>query len=341
MNPAEFMLQLATKSETGSECTNRYKKISNDVVSIERERHATGMLDAKSEHVQPLIKFVSQPVTWCRKAGQEFSILCERSFLQQRGWKVDPFPIAQMLLISVLMGCVWFQLPHEEDRIEERLSSLFYLRSFLTVTPLFQILRLFVVERDVIRKEQANGTYRLLFYFLAKTISELPLDLTYPALAFTIFYFMTGMQATASALFGFWGVLSLTIMASQSLGLFMSCALGDLKHSILCGSTLTSVFALLGGYYVKFQNISVSVRWLQYLMFPKYAYTLFAVVAFEDAQTYTSDASDSVISLQTILKQNQLDDFSSTTCVLVLVGMIVAFRSFAFFALRRNINVPS
>ena len=58
-------------------------------------------------------------------------------------------------------------------------------------------------ERVVINRERSNGAYRLSAYYLAKTLSELPLILVRPSIFIIITYWTVGMNGLAS-FFGFW-----------------------------------------------------------------------------------------------------------------------------------------
>jgi hypothetical protein len=67
---------------------------------------------------------------------------------------------------------------------------MFFYTMHWSFTPLFNALAAFPSERRVILKERASGSYRLSAYFMAKSASEVPLELFYPLLCTTVFYWM-------------------------------------------------------------------------------------------------------------------------------------------------------
>jgi len=75
----------------------------------------------------------------------------------------------------------------------------------------------FPQERAMLNKERAVDMYKLSAYFLARTTSDLPLDLFLPVIFMVIVYFMAGLKATATHFF--LGVLTvfLSIIAAQVL----------------------------------------------------------------------------------------------------------------------------
>ena len=58
-------------------------------------------------------------------------------------------------------------------------------------------------EKVVVNKERLSGSYHLSAYYLAKTLSELPLLLTLPSIYITITYWAAGMNGWAG-FFGTW-----------------------------------------------------------------------------------------------------------------------------------------
>ena len=66
----------------------------------------------------------------------------------------------------------------------------------------------------MIGKERASGSYHLSAYYLAKTISELPILFILPSLYIVIVYWAAGLNSVAS-FFGSWFVLILNCFVGQ------------------------------------------------------------------------------------------------------------------------------
>ena len=66
----------------------------------------------------------------------------------------------------------------------------------------------------MISKERRSGVYHLSAYYLAKTVSELPLVLLQPSLYLIISYWIVGLNGPA-AFFGTWFVLVTNSIAAQ------------------------------------------------------------------------------------------------------------------------------
>ena len=69
-------------------------------------------------------------------------------------------------------------------------------------------------ERGVISKERSAGSYRLSAYYIAKTVSELPLQIIMPTLFYTYIYWMTGLGGVTK-FFMTWPMLLLATITGQ------------------------------------------------------------------------------------------------------------------------------
>lgn len=67
----------------------------------------------------------------------------------------------------------------------------------------------------MLNKERAADMYRLSAYFLARTTSDLPLDLILPVMFLVIVYFMTNLNRSVAPFFLTILVVFLSIVAAQ------------------------------------------------------------------------------------------------------------------------------
>lgn len=92
---------------------------------------------------------------------------------------------------------------------------LFFIAVFWGFFPVFTAIFTFPQERAMLNKERAVDMYKLSAYFLARTTSDLPLDLFLPVIFMVIVYFMAGLKATATHFFLSMLTVFLSIIAAQ------------------------------------------------------------------------------------------------------------------------------
>lgn len=92
---------------------------------------------------------------------------------------------------------------------------LFFIAVFWGFFPVFTAIFTFPQERAMLSKERAADMYRLSAYFVARTTSDLPLDLILPVLFLIIVYFMAGLRMDAGSFFLTMLTVFLCIIAAQ------------------------------------------------------------------------------------------------------------------------------
>lgn len=92
---------------------------------------------------------------------------------------------------------------------------LFFIAVFWGFFPVFTAIFTFPQERAMLNKERAADMYRLSAYFVARTTSDLPLDLILPVLFLVVVYFMAGLRMNACSFFLTVVTVFLCIIAAQ------------------------------------------------------------------------------------------------------------------------------
>lgn len=83
---------------------------------------------------------------------------------------------------------------------------------------MFTAIFTFPQERAMLSKERAADMYRLSAYFVARTTSDLPLDLMLPVLFLLVVYFMAGLRMNVNAFVLTQATVFLCIIAAQVCG---------------------------------------------------------------------------------------------------------------------------
>lgn len=96
-----------------------------------------------------------------------------------------------------------------------QVGLLFFISVFWGFFPVFTAIFTFPQERAMLSKERESNMYRLSAYFVARTTSDLPLDLILPLLFLVVVYFMAGLRLRAESFFLSVLTVFLCIVAAQ------------------------------------------------------------------------------------------------------------------------------
>ncbi|XP_078373196.1 uncharacterized protein LOC144656827 isoform X2 [Oculina patagonica] len=228
--------------------------------------------------------------SWATSFWTQFTVLLQRTFKQSKPEILSKLNFTQHLLLALIVGLIWFQLPYKEESIVDRYSLLFFCVVYWNFTTLFGSLVSFPNERTVVNKERAAGYYRLSAYYLAKLFSELPLVILQPTLFLIIVYWMAGLNRS-EAFLGMLFVLLLTALTGQSVGLCIGATVMDFKKSIVCAAIYGLTCMLLGGFYQK--HIPPWLSWFQYAAVITYSYDAVLGIEFANSPTFSCSEVDS------------------------------------------------
>jgi ATP-binding cassette subfamily G (WHITE) protein 2 len=136
----------------------------------------------------------------------------------------------------------------------------------------------------VVNKERSSGSYHLSAYYLAKTISELPLILLLPSIYMVIVYWAAGLNGWSS-FFGSWFFILCSGFMAQSLGLFISATVTNRSTAITMAALAVLTSMLLGGFYVRV--LPFWLDWAKNLSFVTYGYDALLQLEFTDNRRFT------------------------------------------------------
>ncbi|XP_058204360.1 ABC transporter G family member 22-like isoform X2 [Rhododendron vialii] len=343
MNPAEFLLDLANgnindvsiPSELedkvqmeNSEAETRNGKPSPAVVhEYLVEAYETRVADdEKKKLMVPLpieeelkSKMHTSKREWGASWWEQFSILFRRGLKERRHDYFSWLRITQVLTTAVILGLLWWQSDSDSPKdLRDQAGLLFFISVFWGFFPVFTAIFTFPQERAMLNKERAADMYRISAYFVARTSSDIPLDLLMPVLFLVIVYFMAGLRKSAGPFFLTMLTVFLCIVAAQGLGLAIGATLMDLKRATTLASVTVMTFMLAGGYFVK--NVPVFISWLRYLSFNYHTYKLLLKVQYGNI----TPAVDGV----------KIDSCLTEVCA--LLAMVVGYRLLAYLSLRRR-----
>ncbi|XP_066295926.1 uncharacterized protein [Branchiostoma lanceolatum] len=277
----------------------------------------------------------------------QYRVLTQRNFLQLRPKMLSKWNFIQTFGIGLIIGLMWFQVPHSEERIMDVGGVLFFCVMYWGFVFVMDALSAFPMELVVLNKERAAGYYRLSAYYLAKLTSELPLTLLLPSGFLTLCYWMAGLSSVGP-FFATWAVLMLSSLAGQSLGLFISAACLDFQRAVTVASIFMMGSSLLGGFYTT--QVPHWLAWVKYSSFMNYAFHGMLLIQFTPDNPFscappatsafelcrsnsTLNGTVPVLPSEAILGGLKVD-LPLYTDIAMLVAFIVVFRALAYVILR-------
>ncbi|XP_033641796.1 ABC transporter G family member 14-like isoform X1 [Asterias rubens] len=209
---------------------------------------------------------------WPTTFLDQLRTLTRRNFRQSRDVFLSKFLFIKNILLAVVVGLLWFQTQHEEQRINDIRGFYFFGLVYWGFESMFMVMNAFPAERAVVNKERLSGAYRLSAYYLSKMLSELPLVLIMPSIYYIITYWMAGLNSSPLSFLASWCALLVNVLVGQSIGLTISASAPSIQEAVITVSLFMLTTLMLGGFYI--EQLPVWLEWSSYLSYTFYIFTL-------------------------------------------------------------------
>ena len=203
----------------------------------------------------------------------QLKLLLSRTLKQQRGERLTLVAAVLTFTYSFFTSLFWWRIPDDTNRIYERNSLLFFMLIAQSNQVVIGSMQTFSRESNLLSRERAKKMYRVLPFFIAKTLSDMTNNVLLPMLYGMIVYWTANLRPTAAAFFMFLLSYYLTMSTAQSMGLFLSIAIPNTQIALILAPAITLFFMILGGFYIPLSNIHVGIRWATWLSFARYGYS--------------------------------------------------------------------
>lgn len=200
----------------------------------------------------------------------QYLVLTHRCLKNSKSAIFTPLNLVKSICIGAVAGLVWWQMEYTERTVKDRSAYFFFTMTYWVFDSMFSALMAFPMEREVILKERASGSYHLSAYFMAKTSSDAPVRLILPFLYMVTSFWMAGISSNFGVFVASVGCTLLSVVAGEALGLLVGAAIPNMERALTIMTISMLALMLLGGFFV--ENIPSFVSWLKYLSPFKYAF---------------------------------------------------------------------
>ena len=126
------------------------------------------------------------------------------------------------------------------------------------------------LDLPIIRREHFNGWYSAPAYYLALTISDLPMILTTNLVYIVITYFMTNQPMEGQRVIAYCSVILVLSFTAQGLGLIAG-SMMNVKFTLILGSFFICPFVLFSNFFVQMRDTKEIWHWIFEISFIRHA----------------------------------------------------------------------
>ncbi|XVF18926.1 hypothetical protein REPUB_Repub11eG0065900 [Reevesia pubescens] len=302
MNPSDFLLDLAN-GVTLDESLKEQTLVKDTLISAYKTNIAEKLkheLQEVNNHPPDQLekeKFARWATTW----WQQFTVLLQRGVKERKHESFSIFNIAQVLVLAVLTGLLWWQ--SDIAHLQDQLGLLFFSSVFWISFPLLQAVFTFPQERMMLEKERSSV------------------------------YWMTGLKPTAGNFLQTLFVLLYGVLVSQCLGLALGALVMDLKSASILGSVIVLLFILVGGFFV--QHVPPFISWIKYISINYYTFKLFLGSQYKPNDTYPCGDPRKVCLVEDFPTVKTVGLDGQVISAIALAIMLVLYRLIAYLSLIR------
>jgi len=269
----------------------------------------------------------------------QYKVLVHRSMKNSRSAIFTTLNLIKAGAIGLMVGLLWYQMPYTEATVFDRSSYYFFTMTFWVFDAMFTAYMTFPLERSIIFKERASGSYHLSAYFMAKTTSEAPARLALPAIYMIISYWLSGVNDNFMIFLSSTLCSLLSVMAGESIGLFLGAAILDLEKGTVIMTVVALGLMVIGGFFIR--NVPSFIMWLGYISPFKYSYSSSVQLVFDrpvpcdgsGLLSVCNNTSVGTASVDEVLDYLGVQGSTSFNASMLLVVFFVV-RVMAFFALK-------
>ncbi|KAK7076882.1 ABC-2 type transporter, partial [Halocaridina rubra] len=240
----------------------------------------------------------------------------------------------QVMAIALLIGMIYWGQQLNQEGITNINGALFLFLTNMTFQNVFGVVSTFCAQLPIFLREHFNGMYRTDVYFFSKMLAELPFHIFYPFAFVAVAYHMVGFTDNYINFFICAGIVVLVANCAISFGYMISCMARNLSVALAIAAPFIIPLMLFGGFFLNSGSTPVYLTWFKYLSWFSYGNEALLVNQWQGVQSIACSSNQTCFpNGEAVLSFLHYENGSITGNVIMLVILIVAYRTLAFFAL--------
>ncbi|GMR33739.1 hypothetical protein PMAYCL1PPCAC_03934 [Pristionchus mayeri] len=183
----------------------------------------------------------------------------------------------QKIIMGLFIGLLYLNTPLSSTGISNINGALFYIVAELTYSTLFGIITFLPLDYPLVVREYHDGLYSVASYYVAKSLSYVPLFTLDGLVMVLICYWMVGFSSTFAQVMAAILICLLIEQSSSAFGVMLSTISPSYAVAVSLGGPLLTLLSLTGGLYANVGALPAYISWIQYLSWFRYGFEALAI----------------------------------------------------------------
>ncbi|TMW61233.1 hypothetical protein Poli38472_013696 [Pythium oligandrum] len=333
MNPTDFYMRqlVVLDKETDQVGVERVERLK--LAWKKREQQTNEALE-----VSPLLEVADAPLASSRiDFFGQLAVLTKRDFLRVLRdplvFKANAFT---SLFLALIVGLIYLQLDVSQKGIQNFAGVFFFMAMYQTFSSASRANLSVPLEIPLIKREYSGGLYRLFAWYLAKNISELPIQIVLPTIFFIPAYFLIGIGGGFDVFIAMLAILILTDSCGAGLGYLVSCIARRVELAPIIALMVLLPFTLFSGLLINSDDTPAYFVWIQYLSPIQYSNEAFMKIFWGQINSIPCDEGNENCLARTgadVLLNYSMEKRSAFGNAMILLGINLGFRLVGFIIL--------
>ncbi|KAJ1961271.1 hypothetical protein GGI12_003344, partial [Dipsacomyces acuminosporus] len=243
--------------------------------------------------------------------------------------------LAECLVTMIFIGFVFFQMGHSQSSVQNRIGALFSVTIHGTFPVVIPIMTVIMSGNAVLLRERSGGTYRMSSFFVAKSLSFLPLVFIPYFVMYTGIYFINHWQYDAAKYFIGLANLSAILLASLGYAFAIAMLVRGMEIAHIIAPVSLATLMLFAGNLSNSHAITPVLRWIKYICIFYYAYAAFMQNEFSGLK-FSCDGSSAVCyrTGEEVIHTYGLNQIPIWQCIVINIALAIGFYIVAYCLLR-------
>lgn len=345
-NPADFMIEV---------CCGEYGNFQDKLVSTIENGHNTFHLKIVDREMEQMTEDISNDndidvhknyidtSPFRSTKYEQFVVLLKRMWLQM--WRDKSALVLRIIIhifLGLLVGNIYIGMGQDGSKTIFNFGFYFTCIIFFMYVPMMPVLLQFPTEVQLLKREHFNKWYSLGSYFLALTVSTIPVQCILGFVYLALVYLISDQPMELQRWTMFYLICMLTGIISESFGLLVATNL-NIVNAMFVGPVAVVPLMLLAvyGFGSGAENIPILIRISMYFSYLRYSMEGLINVMLKDRPKLPCPETEEYCiftDLKFFIKTMGMENTIFWLDIVVLIFCIILFRGAGYYLLRQRLT---